>query len=117
MDQGVFTAKSVVASGFMLLGRGAQKYAELAVSFEDGCRVDEADVGESGAGQLVGKALPVESVMSVEVDLVGVEGAVGILVKVRDAQPTTVHQEPRHGPQQPIHVLDVVQRHGAPDHV
>lgn len=53
-DRGVPTkgrlVRSVIAAGFMLLDRGAQKYAELAVTFEDGCRVDEADVGESGAG-------------------------------------------------------------------
>ncbi len=101
----------------MHLGRRTQKYSELAVILENGRGVDEADVAESGAGQLLGKALPVKSVMSVEVDLVGVEGAVGIFVEVRDQQPTTVHQEPRHGPQQSIQVLHVVQRHGAPHHV
>jgi hypothetical protein len=61
--------------------------------------------------------MPVEPVVSVEVDLAGVEGAVGILVKVSDGQPTTVDQELGQGPQQSVQVLHVVQRHGAPHHV
>src|SRR5690242_14186613 len=74
-------------AGLLHPGRRAQKYTELPVVLDDCRRVDEVDVGEPGGGQLVGKALPVKSVVSVEVDLVGVEGAVGILIEVRDAQP------------------------------
>jgi len=61
-------------------------------------------------GQLLGEAVPVESVMSVKVGPLGVEGALGILVEVRDGQPTTFDQEVRQGPQQRIQVLYVVQR-------
>mgnify|MGYP003464221611 FL=1 len=68
-------------------------------------------------GQLLGEAVPVESVMSVKVGPLGVEGALGILVEVRDGQPTTFDQEVRQGPQQRIQVLYVVQRHGAPGDV
>lgn len=99
------------------LGRRAQKHAELAVVLEDSCGVHEANLGESGLNQPLCQALPVKSVMSVKVDLLGVEGAGGILVKVRESQPSTVDQEPCHGAQQPIQVLNVVQRQGAPHHV
>lgn len=101
----------------MHLGRRAEKHAELAVALADGRCVDEADVGKSGADQLLGKALPVEPVMSVEVDLVCVEGAVGIRVEVRDAQPATVDEQAGHRPQQAVHVVHVVQRHRTPHHV
>src|SRR6476659_7835276 len=63
---------SVISAGVMHLGRRAQKHAELAATLEDARGADEADVGEPSAGDLLGKALPVESVMSVKVDLVRV---------------------------------------------
>ena len=64
-------------------------HPELAVALKDGRNVDEPNIGEAGADELPGQAFPVESVVSGEVGLVGVEGAFGILVKVRDGQPAT----------------------------
>ena len=58
-----------------------------------GCGGDEADVGEAGAVQVLGKTLPGESVVSVEVDLVGVEGAVWILVEGRNSQLAALDEE------------------------
>lgn len=106
-----------MSTGSSGLGGRAEENAEFTLVLEDPRGVNETDIDETGAGELIGQVVPVESVMSVEVLLARVEGTVRVLLEVRDSQPTALDQESRHGPQQRIQVIHVVQRHGAPHNV